>query len=46
MLGGVLDQIEVGFSSKILNVMQVKPLAEFRMNSVELAGRLRKLFAG
>jgi hypothetical protein len=52
LVGGVLDQIEAGSSSHVLNVMQgwkgssnFIPLAEVRMDNAELAGRLKKTFA-
>ena len=52
LVGGVLDQIEAGSSGHVLSVMQgwrgsggFIPLAEVRMDDVELAGRLRKQFA-
>ena len=51
LVGGILNQVELGSSEFILNVMQgwkgtnTIPLAEVRMNSSELATRIRKQFA-
>ena len=51
LVGGVLNKVEEGASGRILNVIQGWkgdhniPLAEVRMDGVELAGRIRKLFA-
>ena len=51
LVGEILEKIETGSSEHILNVMQGWkganniPLAEVRMDSVDLASRLRKQFA-